>query len=84
MGMRRAQDMGVQLARAGDVVDIAPLAEKETNVFETANRAPDLIFGHRVLSRIFSPGVTHREPQENSSIAACRAAARLAASRQDG
>jgi hypothetical protein len=44
MGMRRAQEQGMKLPRANDVVDIAPAAGQETPVFAAANRHPDSVF----------------------------------------
>src|SRR5215475_13775628 len=46
MGVRRAQEHGVELPRQHDVMDIASATGEEASIFTTAKPYPDPIFGH--------------------------------------
>jgi len=46
MGMRRAQDMGIELARAIDVVDVGAAAGEKAEVFLAAHGGADAVLAH--------------------------------------
>jgi hypothetical protein len=56
MGMRRAQKIGVGLARQVDVVDIPPLAHDEPLVFLARHASADTGIGHDLDSSLLPCG----------------------------
>jgi hypothetical protein len=53
MGMGRAQEIGMELARKVDVADVLPAAGQESTIFDPSHGLPDAELPHTCLSLLW-------------------------------